>query len=119
MQAQGATAREAECSHHRYGRRQVMIAIVTVVGAAPSMAEGTTSVEPAGGAEKAPTEALEPGAYGRAGNRWGLLMWRAGEDVKGGWVTASTWASRARASAIWPMYPPPPEDCAEELWQDL
>ena len=78
-----------------------MIAIVAlpVVGAAPSMAEGTTSVEPAGGAEKAPTEALEPGAYGRAGNRRGLLRWCVGKDVKGGWVTAST--SNGRQVRTW------------------
>ena len=48
-------------------------AVVTlpVVSTAPSMAEGTASIEPAGGAEKAPTarpEALEPRAYGGAGD---------------------------------------------------
>lgn len=42
------------------------------MGATPAMAEGTASVEHAGGAEKATAaklEALEPGAYGEAGNR--------------------------------------------------
>ena len=41
-----------------------------IVGAVPSMAEGTAGVESAGGAEKAAAvglEALEPGAYGGAG----------------------------------------------------
>jgi hypothetical protein len=49
-----------------------MTAIVMqlVVSATPSMAEGTASVKPASGAEKAPTarpEALQPGAYGGEG----------------------------------------------------
>ena len=40
--------------------------------ATPAMAKGTASVEPTGGAEKATAvklEALEPGAYGKAGSR--------------------------------------------------
>jgi len=44
------------------------------MGAAPSMAEGTTSVEPASGAEKAPTakpKALEPRKYGGGGQGMG------------------------------------------------
>jgi hypothetical protein len=50
----------------------IVTAIVTqpVVSAAPSMAEGTASVEPASGAEKAPTarpEALQSRAYGGEG----------------------------------------------------
>jgi len=42
----------------------ITIVVLLVVGAAPSMAEGTASAEPAGGAEKATTasEALEPRA---------------------------------------------------------
>jgi len=42
------------------------------VGAVLAMAEGTVSVEPAGGAEKATAaklEASEPRAYGKAGSR--------------------------------------------------
>ena len=42
--------------------------IPPVIGAVPSMAEGTTGVESAGGAKKATTarpKALEPKAYGR------------------------------------------------------
>ena len=43
-----------------------------VVGATPAMAEGTASIKCAGGAEKATAaklKALEPRAYGEAGNR--------------------------------------------------
>jgi hypothetical protein len=71
----------------------VVIAIIKLLveGAASSMAKGTASVEPAGGAEKATTaslEALELGAYGGAENRCSFLRWHAGGDIKGGWVTA-------------------------------
>ena len=50
-----------------------MTAVITllVVSTAPSMAEGTAGIKPASGAEKAPTaqpKALEPRAYGRAGD---------------------------------------------------
>jgi hypothetical protein len=39
--------------------------VLPIMGAAPSMAEGTTSVEPASGAEKAPT--ARPEAFGAQG----------------------------------------------------
>ncbi len=48
--------------------------MLPAVHTAPSMAKGTASIEPAGGAEKAATarlNALEPGADGEAG-RWAL-----------------------------------------------
>ena len=54
--------------------------MLPIVGAAPSMAEGTTSVEPVSGAEKAPTarpEALEPMTYGGAGDGHGAGSGRA------------------------------------------
>ena len=84
-----------------------MTAIVTlpVMGAAPSMAEGTTSAEPASGAEKPPLQDprhWSPGHMGEgggnahgagnacgagnahgAGNVRGFLRWHTGGDVKG------------------------------------
>ena len=59
---------------HRRPSVIVVTAIVTLlaVSAAASMAKGTASLEPASGAEKAPLQdprqALEPMAYGGAGN---------------------------------------------------
>jgi len=57
-----------------------VIVTLPVVSATPSMAESTASIEPAGGAEKAPTarpEAWQPRAYGGQG-RAGHLRWCAG-----------------------------------------
>ena len=68
----------------------VVTAIVTlpVVGAAPSMAEDTASVEPAGGAEKAPLPDLRHGIWwGREG--WGILRWHTAKMSREGWVSAS------------------------------
>ena len=72
-------AREVESSGidtHEQGGGQALL-VVELVGAAPAMAKGTASIEPTGRAEKATTvklEALEPGAYGKAGSRckWSL-----------------------------------------------
>jgi len=48
--------------------------MLLIMGAAPSMAKGTTSIKPASGAEKAPTarpKVLEPRTYGGAGDGHG------------------------------------------------
>jgi len=59
--------------HHHRGCGSLSCVMLPIVGAAPSMAKGTTSVEPTSGAEKAPTarpKALEPRTYGlREGGR--------------------------------------------------
>ncbi len=70
----------------------VVTAIVTlqspVVSAAPSMAEGTASVEPAGGAEKARTARPEAWDMVRQG-RMGHFEVARRQDTKGWWVSAS------------------------------
>ena len=72
----------------------VVTEIITllVVSAAPSMAKGTASVEPASGAEKVPT--TRPKAVIRAYGIWwgrerrGILRRHAGGDIEGWSVTA-------------------------------
>ena len=56
------------------------------MGATPAMAEGTASVEPTGGAEKATAvkfEALEPRAYGKAGRHKRPLQVRKARPAMG------------------------------------
>jgi len=57
----------------RHGCGSLSCVTLPIMGTAPSMAKGTTSVEPASGAEKAATakpEALEPREYGGGGREW-------------------------------------------------